>query len=209
MSQATAPHAPPAETTADEMPLNGIDHVEFYVGNAAQAAYFYEHAFGFRRVAYTGLETGLRDRVSHVLEQGRIRLVFTGALGSDSEIARHHARPRRRRSHDRAVGPRRRPRARRGGAPRREERRGPERRRATTTARSAGRASRPTATPSTPSSTAPDTTGRSCPASRPAARTTPPAMRCSSASTTSSATSSSATWRSGSSSTRTCSGWSR
>jgi 4-hydroxyphenylpyruvate dioxygenase len=91
MSQATAPHAPPAETATDEMPLNGIDHVEFYVGNAAQAAYFYEHAFGFRRVAYTGLETGLRDRVSHVLEQGRIRLVFTGALGSGSEIARHHA----------------------------------------------------------------------------------------------------------------------
>jgi len=91
MSQATAPHATSAEIAVDEMPLNGIDHVEFYVGNAAQAAYFYEHAFGFRRVAYTGLETGLRDRVSHVLEQGRIRLVFTGALGSDSEIARHHA----------------------------------------------------------------------------------------------------------------------
>jgi 4-hydroxyphenylpyruvate dioxygenase len=91
MSQATAPHPTPAETATDEMPLNGIDHVEFYAGNAAQAAYFYEHAFGFRRVAYTGLETGLRDRVSHVLEQGRIRLVFTGALGSDSEIARHHA----------------------------------------------------------------------------------------------------------------------
>jgi 4-hydroxyphenylpyruvate dioxygenase len=91
MPQATAPHAPPAETATDEMPLNGIDHVEFYVGNAAQAAYYYQHAFGFRPVAYTGLETGLRDRVSHVLEQGRIRLVLTGTLGSDSEIARHHA----------------------------------------------------------------------------------------------------------------------
>jgi len=74
------------------MPLNGIDHVEMYVGNAAQAAYFYEHAFGFRRVAFAGLETGIRDRASFVLEQGRIRIVLTGALSSDSEIARHHAR---------------------------------------------------------------------------------------------------------------------
>ncbi len=76
----------------DFMPLNGIDHVEMYVGNAAQAAYFYEHAFGFRRVAFAGLETGIRDRASYVLEQGRIRIVLTGALHSDSEIARHHAR---------------------------------------------------------------------------------------------------------------------
>ena len=75
----------------DFMPLHGVDHVELYVGNAAQAAYFYARAFGFREVAYAGLETGVRDRVSHVLEQGRIRLVLTGALHSDSEIARHQA----------------------------------------------------------------------------------------------------------------------
>ena len=75
----------------DPMPLNGIDHVELYVGNAAQAAYFYAHAFGFRPVAYAGLETGLRDRASHVLEQGRIRLVLTGTLRSDTDISRHHA----------------------------------------------------------------------------------------------------------------------
>src|SRR5215210_698263 len=74
------------------MPLNGIDHVELYVGNAAQAAYYYVHALGFREVAYAGLETGLRDRVSHVLEQGRIRLVLTGALTPDHEIGRHVAR---------------------------------------------------------------------------------------------------------------------
>ncbi len=74
------------------MPLNGIDHVELYVGNALQAAYFYTRALGFRRVAYRGLETGTRDRVSHVLQQGRIRLVLTGALGSRSEIAAHHRR---------------------------------------------------------------------------------------------------------------------
>ena len=91
---------PPSATTtqplpdqaADFMPLNGIDHVEMFVGNAAQSAYFYEHAFGFRPVAYAGLETGLRDRTSYVLEQGRIRLVLTGALRSGSEIAAHHAR---------------------------------------------------------------------------------------------------------------------
>jgi len=73
------------------MPLNGIDHIEMYVGNAAQAAFYYERAFGFRPVAFAGLQTGVRDRTSHVLEQGRIRLVLTGALRSDSEIARHHA----------------------------------------------------------------------------------------------------------------------
>ncbi len=71
------------------MPLNGIDHVELYVGNARQAAYFYAHAFGFTEVAYLGLETGSRDRVSHVLQSGRIRLVLTGALQSDSPIAAH------------------------------------------------------------------------------------------------------------------------
>jgi 4-hydroxyphenylpyruvate dioxygenase len=91
MPQAATPAPATAETT-DLMPLNGIDHVEFYVGNAAQAAHFYERAFGFRRVAYSGLETGQRERTSHVLEQGRIRLVVTGSLASDTDIARHHAR---------------------------------------------------------------------------------------------------------------------
>jgi 4-hydroxyphenylpyruvate dioxygenase len=76
----------------DFMPLNGIHHVELYVGNALQAAYFYAHAFGFKRVAYRGLETGTRDQVSHVLQQGRIRLVLTGALHSGSPIAAHQHR---------------------------------------------------------------------------------------------------------------------
>jgi 4-hydroxyphenylpyruvate dioxygenase len=90
MAQQTAP-APAARSEAehDFMPLNGIDHVELYVGNALQAAYYYVHAFGFREVAYAGLETGTRDRASHVLEQGRIRLVLTGAVHSDSPIAAH------------------------------------------------------------------------------------------------------------------------
>jgi 4-hydroxyphenylpyruvate dioxygenase len=74
------------------MPLHGIDHVELYVGNALQSAFFYTRALGFREVAYAGLETGVRDRTSHVLDQGRIRLVLTGALRPDHEIGRHVAR---------------------------------------------------------------------------------------------------------------------
>ena len=73
------------------MPVHGIDHVELYVGNAAQAAFYFVHAFGFTETAYAGLETGRRDRVSHVLEQGRIRLVLTGTLQGGDEIAAHHA----------------------------------------------------------------------------------------------------------------------
>jgi 4-hydroxyphenylpyruvate dioxygenase len=73
----------------DTMPLNGVDHIELYVGNAAQAAYYYIHAFGFTQVAYAGLETGSRERTSHVLEQGRVRLVLTGALDAGSEVAAH------------------------------------------------------------------------------------------------------------------------
>jgi 4-hydroxyphenylpyruvate dioxygenase len=76
----------------DFMPLDGWDHVELWVGNAKQAAYFYEHAFGFTRSAYAGPETGVRDRASYVLEQGDIRLVLTTALREDHEITRHHSR---------------------------------------------------------------------------------------------------------------------
>ncbi|MEA2273380.1 MAG: 4-hydroxyphenylpyruvate dioxygenase, partial [Solirubrobacteraceae bacterium] len=89
--QTSATAAPAARETEDFMPLLGIDHVELFVGNAAQAAFFYTRAFGFREIAYSGLETGVRDRTSHVLEQGRIRLVLTGTLCSDSDISRHHA----------------------------------------------------------------------------------------------------------------------
>jgi 4-hydroxyphenylpyruvate dioxygenase len=76
----------------DFMPLLGWDYVEFWVGNAKQSAYFYEHAMGFTRTAYAGPETGLRDRASYVLEQGDIRFVVTTALREDHEIAKHHAR---------------------------------------------------------------------------------------------------------------------
>jgi 4-hydroxyphenylpyruvate dioxygenase len=73
------------------MPIHGIDHVELYVGNAAQAAFYFVHAFGFTETAYAGLETARRDRVSHVLEQGRVRLVLTGTLMGGDDIAAHHA----------------------------------------------------------------------------------------------------------------------
>jgi 4-hydroxyphenylpyruvate dioxygenase len=88
----TQPVAAPRAAGEDFMPLHGIDHVELWAGNAAQAAYFYREAFGFEQVAYAGLETGVRDRVSFVLQQGRIRLVLSGALTPDHEIGTHHAR---------------------------------------------------------------------------------------------------------------------
>jgi 4-hydroxyphenylpyruvate dioxygenase len=78
-----------AATQADFLPLNGTDYLEFYVGNAKQAAHFYETAFGFELIAYTGPETGLRDRASYVLQQGKIRFVLTTALRSNSPIAEH------------------------------------------------------------------------------------------------------------------------
>src|SRR5437763_1193425 len=90
---ATTPEAVRAPREADYMPLHGIDHVELWVGNAAQASYYFRHAFGFRERAFSGLETGLRDRTSRVLQQGDIRLVLTGTLRSGTDIARHHALP--------------------------------------------------------------------------------------------------------------------
>src|SRR5437870_7817196 len=70
------------------MPIDGWDHLELYVGNAKQAAYFYEHAFGFHPTAYAGPETGVRDRASYVLEQHEIRLVFTSGLRPDHDVTR-------------------------------------------------------------------------------------------------------------------------
>lgn len=75
--------------TQDFLPLKGTDHVEFWVGNARQSAYFYRAAFGMSLVAYAGPETGQRDRASYVLQQGKVRFVLTTALRTDSEIARH------------------------------------------------------------------------------------------------------------------------
>jgi 4-hydroxyphenylpyruvate dioxygenase len=70
----------------DAMPIEGWDHLELWVGNAKQAAFFYERAFGFAPVAYAGPETGVRDRASYLLEQADIRFVLTSGLSSASEI---------------------------------------------------------------------------------------------------------------------------
>jgi 4-hydroxyphenylpyruvate dioxygenase len=83
--------ATPPVPKHDEMPLLGIDHIEFFVGNAVQAAHFFTHALGFRETAFAGLETGMRDRSSRLVEQGRIRFLLTAPLHGGSEIARHIA----------------------------------------------------------------------------------------------------------------------
>ena len=70
----------PIPVAQDFLPLKGTDHIEFYVGNARQAAYFYRAAFGMSLVAYAGPETGRRDRASYVLQQGKIRFVLTTPL---------------------------------------------------------------------------------------------------------------------------------
>ena len=73
----------------DEVPLRGTHHVELWVGNAKQAAYYYRKAFGFSQIAYSGLETGNRENTSYVLEQGKIKLVLTTPLSSNNRITNH------------------------------------------------------------------------------------------------------------------------
>jgi 4-hydroxyphenylpyruvate dioxygenase len=73
----------------DFLPINGTDYIELYVGNAKQAAYYYQSAFGYQLVAYAGPETGIKDKTSYVLQQNKIRLVLTTALYPNSEIAEH------------------------------------------------------------------------------------------------------------------------
>lgn len=72
-----------------ELILLGTDHIELYVGNAKQAAHYYKTAFGFTSLAYSGPETGDKDKVSYVLEQGKIRLMLTTALKSNHAVSRH------------------------------------------------------------------------------------------------------------------------
>ncbi|HQW97197.1 MAG TPA: VOC family protein, partial [Saprospiraceae bacterium] len=79
------------EIQKDLLPLNGTDFVEFYVGNAKQAAMYYMAAFGFRLVAYKGPETGSREVISYVMQQGKIRFVLTSALQPEHEICQHVA----------------------------------------------------------------------------------------------------------------------
>lgn len=73
----------------DFLPINGTDYVELIVGNAKQAAHYYKTALGFEDLAYAGLETGLRDRTSYVLQQGKIRLVLTTPFDPESDMANH------------------------------------------------------------------------------------------------------------------------
>lgn len=83
--------SPDTQTAATEdfLPLLGTDYVEFYVGNAKQASYYYQHAWGYELVAYAGPETGVKDRASYVLQQGKIRFVLTASLQPESEISEH------------------------------------------------------------------------------------------------------------------------
>ncbi|MFM7859092.1 MAG: VOC family protein, partial [Flammeovirgaceae bacterium] len=73
----------------DFLPINGTDHIEFYVGNAKQASLYYQHCFGFELVAYAGPETGVRDRASYVLQQNKIRFVLTSSLQPETDISNH------------------------------------------------------------------------------------------------------------------------
>ena len=86
MATSTAPHP---ETAHDTFPINGTDYIEFWVGNAKQSALFYRAAFGFEWKGYRGPETGVRDRASYLLEQGKIRLVLTTPMGPEGEMAAH------------------------------------------------------------------------------------------------------------------------
>lgn len=79
------------QKTMDTFPINGTDFIEFYVGNAKQTSLFYQHCFGFELIAYKGPETGCREMVSYVLQQGKIRFVITSALQPDHEILKHVA----------------------------------------------------------------------------------------------------------------------
>src|SRR5262245_17975235 len=93
MNQLTASVRSGGEMTesTDFLPIKAFDHVEFWVGNAKQAAAYYSHCFGFTPVGYKGLETGSRSAASYVLQQGNIRMVLTSTLASGDEISRHVA----------------------------------------------------------------------------------------------------------------------
>src|SRR5262245_31088104 len=88
MRMATATRAK-VEEAHDVFPINGTDYVEFWVGNAKQSAHYYQTALGFQVVAYRGPETGVRDRVSYLLVQNKIRLILTTPLSPDGPIAEH------------------------------------------------------------------------------------------------------------------------
>src|SRR5680860_13666 len=83
---------PVEEKFDDHLGLQDVDYIEFYVNNAKQAAHFFQTIFGFELKAYSGLETGVRDRASYYLEQGNIRFLLTAPIKSSSPITKHVAR---------------------------------------------------------------------------------------------------------------------
>src|SRR5207245_9385041 len=87
----TAPKKTPAAET-DFLPLQGTDYIEFYVGNAKQAAHFYKTAFGFQSLAYSGPETGTKDRASYAIRQNQLTFVLTTPMHPDNPIADHVAK---------------------------------------------------------------------------------------------------------------------
>jgi len=89
MSILSAPNTLKQNTDNDFLPLQGTDYVEFYVGNAKQVAHYYKTAFGFQSVAYSGPETGSKDKASYVVRQNKLTFVFTTALRPDHPIAEH------------------------------------------------------------------------------------------------------------------------
>lgn len=89
MSTTTIDTSKAAQTQTDFLPLHGTDYVEFYVGNAKQAAHFYKTAFGFQSLAYAGPETGMKDKVSYVIRQNKLTFVLTTPLRINNEIADH------------------------------------------------------------------------------------------------------------------------
>ena len=155
----------PTQVEKDFLPLNGTDHVEFYVGNARQAAYYYRAAFGFRLAAYRGPETGTRESASYVLVQNKIRLVLHHAALARAPRRGSRALAWRRRPRRSSLGGRRRIGVARDHAAAAPAASANPRRCATTMARRASRPSPPTATPSTLSSNAAITTALSCRAS--------------------------------------------
>lgn len=80
------------KTTNDFLPLKRIDHLEFFVGNAKQSAFFYQYVMGFKLTGYSGLETGNREKASYLLEQGKIRFILSSPLTDDNFLAEHHKR---------------------------------------------------------------------------------------------------------------------
>lgn len=89
MSTTTIKSKDTVDASIDFLPLMGTDYVEFYVGNAKQAAHFYKTAFGFQSLAYAGPETGVMDKVSYVIRQNKLTFVLTTALRMNNEVADH------------------------------------------------------------------------------------------------------------------------